>query len=112
MNEPGPWTLFEMLVRVRPSPRHPQYWNFEWGILHIVLYAPSGEDAAGRAAAITGQLPYETASPRVRFREVPSAPEPRLLQAVEDARHLGVGIFLIGAPTGSDEIEGFDERDS
>ena len=102
------WTLFETHFRVRPPPEHPLFFDFDFGILKVFLFAECGDSAAARATAIVRCLPYEIQSPRVRWRAVPDEVDPRLKPAVADARQLGLGLFLLGAPVGSDEIEGFD----
>lgn len=59
----NPYQLFETQFLVRPASHHPQYFNFEFGMLKIWLYGNDKVDATKRATEMLKQLPYELVSP-------------------------------------------------
>ena len=100
MNEPAPWTLYNVAVFVRPSPQHPKFWDFEHGLLHVFLYAPSAAEAHGRAVAVARQLPYEILREENRVREAGQETHPALQSARNDAMQIGLGLAINAIPTG------------
>jgi hypothetical protein len=113
MTDETPWPRFQVLLRVKPTHRHPLYGEMEYGILHLFLYAPDSNDAMDRGAAIAAALPFESLGNVVRGGEDRRETLPALVAAQSMAEQTGLGIALIGAPAGADPIPGFEEwRDS
>src|SRR5438874_11420858 len=46
-------------AKVRPKPQQPLYYEWQHGLLILVLYAPNPEHAAKTATTIVEELPYE-----------------------------------------------------
>jgi hypothetical protein len=50
---------FRTLFKVRPSVDHPSFYEFQWGILAVILIAGHDFEAEERSKAIVAQLPFE-----------------------------------------------------
>jgi len=61
------WKLYRVVLKVRPTPQHVDYYEFEIGMLCFYLYAPSETDAVDRAHKITRLLPFEVAAQHARI---------------------------------------------
>jgi hypothetical protein len=51
--------LYRIAFKVRPSVKHPLYWEMQYGILHLLLIDDTRANVVARATAIIAQLPYE-----------------------------------------------------
>lgn len=104
------WQLHLVSGKVRPTPGHPLYYEWQFGFLRLWLFADSLEDAKDKALAILEVLPYEQVGEQVRVEsEFPSTEESRQMHgfAREQAEKLGLGIEMFAAETGTDEA-GFE----
>ena len=55
--------LFQATLKVFPTPGHPQYHQVAYGLIQMLLFAKSDEQARERATAIVKQLPYQVLRP-------------------------------------------------
>jgi len=114
--------LHRVLLKVRPLPGHPLFWQMQFGLLRMWLFANSDEDAAGRAMKIIAQLPYERIGDQVRVerRKRPgttsggarpategSSLEVREQKAIREelAMESGLSLMLIVVLTGAEEAD-------
>jgi len=51
--------LWGVIAKVRPTPEHPSYYDWQHGFLVIVLYSDKPDSACAIAKSIIEQLPYE-----------------------------------------------------
>lgn len=51
--------LFRVTFKVKPSPKHPAYWELQFGYLHLFLFDDHQPRAFERARVIVEQLPFE-----------------------------------------------------
>ena len=98
-------------VKVQPTPAHPLYYKWQFGLLEVWIYAVSPDDSVSKVQKILTELPYEPMGP---FRAV-RIPKDAALVLPETSRlsrsraeELGLGFFLIAAATGIDDT-GFDD---
>ena len=107
-------SLFGATFKVRPLPWHPQFSEWQFGFLHVLLFGESGADAAEKARNIVGNLPYELNDDdgieiiRVDAGLMLPVSEDRrgvALAAIETARALGLGFYLVGVEPGADESQ-------
>jgi hypothetical protein len=111
-------TLHKVGFKVRPAPGHPRFYEWQFGILAVWLFASSPEDAQQRALTIVKALPYEIVGSQVLVEtEFPKVCDERIATDKRpasagwlQATHLGIGIALFCTPTGTDETE-FEQRD-
>lgn len=97
--------LYRVVVKVRPTPRHPLYWDVQFGHLLVCLPAESPADAVRRACSIVDQLPYDRVGPSVTVHQAqPVSPKP-FERCERDARAIGVSLCLVACATGVDEEE-------
>ncbi len=57
--------IYRLCYKVRPSPKHPRYYEIQFGFLSLFLLDETSANAQKRASAILDQLPYECASDMV-----------------------------------------------
>ena len=62
--------LFHSRMWVKPTPGHPRYWEVEFGILHIWIYAESTSQAHSFVSHINAILPYQLSKSRYLISEV------------------------------------------
>jgi hypothetical protein len=110
MDEPPGWELYRVVLKVRPLPQHPMYWDIQFGYLNLWLFAPSAESAGERAVDIAEALPYELVGTRAEVcrDKPPVCAEFQTGEAM--ARQTGLGTFLVACRTGVPE-EGFETED-
>lgn len=94
--------LYRVALKVRPSPGHPRYYECQFGVLCMWIYAPSPEDAGIRARRIVSDLPYEHVGTNVTVGVDPK-PSELEQQCFEQALQLGIGITMFACPTGTEE---------
>ena len=58
-------SLYRITIKVRPTPKHPAYWDIQFGFLNLFLVDEDADNAVRRALAICGQLPYERVGERL-----------------------------------------------
>lgn len=51
--------LFRVARKVRPLPGHPRFWDCQFGILNVWVFANSFEEAKTHVDVIVAELPYE-----------------------------------------------------
>lgn len=96
--------LYRVWFRVRPSTRHPLFFEIQHGILVIYIFASSLDHAHQDALTILRVLPYEIVGETNRVDEEPH-------EGAEDwekgtraqAGGTGLAIRLLHVPTGADE---------
>ena len=99
-----PLPLWGVIAKVRPTPKHPCYYEWQHGFLVIVVYSKNPESASAAAKTIIAQLPYELAAATLAVRGVEHLGD-LCANAVAGGRQLGLGLSLLAFATGSDEIE-------
>lgn len=96
---------FCVTIKVRPSPEHATYYEWQFGFLNVWVFAESAEAAAEAAGAIVDHLPYErvgeSASVRDTLGGIPTLPGAESCAA--NAKALGIALSLISCATGVDE---------
>jgi hypothetical protein len=103
------WQLYRVSARVRPLPWHPKYYDWQFGVLCLWLFADSVDDAVERAKSILSVLPYEHVGTEVAVeKHFAQSAKHAVLQAIqEEAKQTGLALQLIACATGTDE-EGFE----
>lgn len=105
--------LFRVTFRVRPAVDHPIYWDWQFGLLSIWLFAASDDEAGERALQIINQLPYEIVGDWYKSLPADSAPPyseaEKVFAAANPALQTGLALFVLGGPTGVDEPENFHD---
>ena len=110
--------VWSTVFKARPSPKHPKYWEIQYGYLAVYLLSDSPQEAVESALKIAALLPYDffnppdaqgftskelTPSGLKRLDDKQSTPEFQL--AVDAAKTVGVFVSYFAAPTGADEAE-------
>jgi len=95
-------TLFMVRFKVRPTVKHPLYWEMELGFLMAWCFDTAGEDALHRMTAIIDQLPFELigdGSATVFSGHDAVDSEVKQMKA-DEARAIGVSFTVFAARTG------------
>ncbi len=50
---------YRTVFKVKPTKNHPRFFDWDFGLLSIWLFADSGDEAIERAETIIAALPYE-----------------------------------------------------
>jgi hypothetical protein len=104
--------LYRSVIRVRPTSNHEiKGWAFGW--LALFLKAPASERASSRASIIVDQLPYEVVETfgldsLVGTHPAAVCPPPVGHEKAYNAAQvagagIGLGLFLLHVPIGTDE---------
>ena len=114
MTEREKYQLFIAKMKVKPSPAHGLFYEMEFGVLHLWLYAESSGDAAKKATAIARELPYDLIEfPGPEGQRLarahlakdaipPAAWEQRYEAAAANAKDTGIGVMIAIVGTGAD----------
>jgi hypothetical protein len=103
-DNPNCGPLWGVIAKVRPKPQHPSYYEWQHGLLVLVLRAPNPEHAAETARTIVEELPYELITDQFAVHS-PMDFSAACGVAVKQGRELGLGLVLHVVPTGADEEE-------
>lgn len=104
--------LYRVNLEVRPKPTHPTYWDWQFGVLCVWLFAECPEEAGEKAGLIVSELPYEiTASEGQVVSTTPSAKplketekdQPDYYRFENIAKQTGLALCLLCCPTGTTE---------
>lgn len=95
--------FFRVMIKVRPLPMHPPYYDWQLGQASVCLYAESGEDADRRAKTIVANLPYEIVNDQQRdaYRGCDGLVGCEL--QTREVMQTGLSIVLLTCPTGAEE---------
>jgi hypothetical protein len=96
------WPLCAVICKVRPKSEHPRYFEWQHGLLIVVLYAENWESAGEKGGAIVDELPYELVDTKADVRHASALPSSSAA-AVRQAKEVGLGLHLYCLPTGDDE---------
>lgn len=108
--------LYRIAFKVRPTPKHPNYWEMAYGILHLILFDDNRTSVIERASAIMAQFPYEvvgegfgiwvnedkTTAEQLRERGLEL-----LTDNIVEASKFGFSYFLMAVKIGEDGVEEF-----
>lgn len=103
---PSSVSLWSVAFLAEPTKLHPKFYELEFGLLEILLYASNGDDASYRARKIFRQLPwYESLSDWTRTffpgEQTPSE-NPQFPMFVQTAKEFGIAIFFGAFKIGAD----------
>ena len=93
-----------VIAKVRPTPEHPSYYDWQHGFLVIVLYSDKPDSACAIAKSIIEQLPYELVGAEVAVLDAERLAD-RCAWAITGGQQLGLGLLLVAFATGSEETE-------
>lgn len=96
--------LWGVEFKVRPTPEHPKYYEWQFGILLAAIWAVDSRSAAEKVGKIILELPYEVIDPMARVFEASKVPK-ECDVAVNQAKQVGMGLWLGARSTGSEESE-------
>jgi len=96
--------LWGVIAKVRPTPEHPSYYDWQHGFLVIVLYSDKPDSACAIAKSIIEQLPYELVAAKVAVLTAERLAN-RCAGAITGGQQLGLGLLLVAFATGSEETE-------
>jgi len=103
--------IYQVVYKVRPTPEHPKFYDWQFGWLVIWIFAKGPEHAEEKASKIFDQLPYEIVvtadfGQRIAVHKALTPPlgcEAQFEAAKNVALSAGIGFCLLTVPTGSDE---------
>jgi hypothetical protein len=96
--------LWGVIAKVRPTPEHPSYYDWQHGFLVIVLYSNKPDSACASAKSIIDQLPYELVGAEVAVLDAERLAD-RCAGAIAGGQQLGLGLLLVAFAPGSDAAE-------
>jgi hypothetical protein len=96
--------LWGVIAKVRPTPEHPSYYDWQHGFLVIVLYSNKPDSACAIAKSIIEQLPYELVGAEIAVLNAERLAD-RCAEAITGAQQLGLGLLLVAFATGSEAAE-------
>jgi hypothetical protein len=98
--------LYRVTAKAKPTPAHPQFFDWQYGLVEVWIYATSIDEAGVKTRAILDLLPYEVVGPNMRIQlDKPSLPSdpPGFDTARSQATFVGFGLCLCVVPVGTDE---------
>ena len=95
------------MVKVRPQPHHPRYWEWQFGFVYLWLHAIGEGEVKERAFGILERLHYQVIKPEEAAILEPSGPQ-LFLDMIDQANKIGFAMQLVVCATGTEEIE-FEE---
>ena len=100
--------LYRIVLKVRPDPKHPMFWDIEGAFLSVWIFSTSANDAGDRAKTIVEQLHWELVGCECLVTRItePSF-RPEFARCERDARAVGLALFVDAWRPGVDE-EGFE----
>ena len=93
-----------VIAKVRPTPEHPSYYDWQHGFLVIVLYSDMPDSACAIAKSIIEHLPYELVGAEVAVLDAERLAD-RCAGAITGGEQLGLGLLLVAFATGSEAAE-------
>jgi hypothetical protein len=99
-----PARLFICKMKVHPTPDHPKFYEWQFAVLQMWLYARSYEEARDRATGIIAWVPYELADPEFSAGIPDDAPAgSNAWIKEEEARTVGFAMLPVPMAIGSDD---------
>lgn len=103
--------LYRIQLKVRPAVKHPLYWDWEFGLLVLVLYADDPADAVRRSYQVASALPYEVEPGQSAQVDLLTTDRfgPLSEQLRKKALTTGVAAELVIHPIGEDKPDDWDD---
>lgn len=103
--------LFHVRYNVRPAADHPRFEDFQYGFLHVWIFATDKFEAANVATEIVDHLPYKFAQECAHVFESTPERDKRDFEiaGANEARQIGIAFQFSAVVAGSPEIPEFYE---
>jgi hypothetical protein len=95
--------LFEVQIRVHLTPEHPKFYEYQFGLLVIWLYAKDHQSAVVEAVLWGRPLPYELGGAKSFAIEDQVELQPYQKSCIPKTESMGRNLAFFNWPIGSDE---------